>query len=246
MGSLLDGTNLTLGTCYYPEHWDEAMWEGDLAEMKRSGIEVVRVAEFAWSKIEPREGEFEFGFFDRFLDLAQRMGIRVIFSTPTATPPAWLTEQYPEVLNATIDGALIRHGSRRHYNYNSEIYRKYVRRIVEKSASCYGKHPAVIGWQIDNEFNCENYVFYSESDTVAFRGFLKDKYGTVERLNRAWGTVFWNPDLHGVERGASPPAHEHRGGQPASGAGLRKVYFAQRAQLCGDAGRYCAQIHKAG
>lgn len=192
MGSLLDGTNLTLGTCYYPEHWDEAMWEGDLAEMKRSGIEVVRVAEFAWSKIEPREGEFEFGFFDRFLDLAQRMGIRVIFSTPTATPPAWLTEQYPEVLNATIDGALIRHGSRRHYNYNSEIYRKYVRRIVEKSASRYGKHPAVIGWQIDNEFNCENYVFYSESDTVAFRGFLKDKYGTVERLNRAWGTVFWN------------------------------------------------------
>ncbi len=192
MGKLLDGTNLTLGTCYYPEHWDEAMWPDDLERMKRTGIEVVRVAEFAWSKIEPREGEFEYGFFDRFLELALEKGIRVIFSTPTATPPAWLTEQYPEVLNTTIDGERIYHGSRRHYNYNSPVYREFVRRIVEKSASHYGGHPAVIGWQIDNEFNCENNVFYSESDTIAFREFLKEKYGTIGRLNEAWGTVFWN------------------------------------------------------
>lgn len=192
MEKLLDGKNITLGTCYYPEHWERSMWADDLTRMKEAGIEVVRVAEFAWSKIEPREGEYTYEFFDDFLDLAQEKGIRVIFSTPTATPPAWLTEQYPEVLNATIDGVLIRHGARRHYNYNSPVYREFCANIVERSAAHYAKHPAIIGWQIDNELNCENWVFYSESDTAAFRRFLKEKYGTVERLNEAWGTVFWN------------------------------------------------------
>lgn len=192
MGQVLDGTNITIGTCYYPEHWGREMWESDLCRMKEAGIEVVRIAEFAWSKVEPREGEYTYGFFDDFLDLAQAKGMRVIFSTPTATPPAWLTEEYPEVLNATRDGDLIRHGSRRHYNYNSPVYREFCANIVERFASHYAGHPAIIGWQIDNEFNCENWEFYSESDNVAFRRFLKDKYKTVEKLNEAWGTVFWN------------------------------------------------------
>lgn len=189
---LLDGNKIELGTCYYPEHWDEGMWREDLLRMLECGIGTVRVAEFAWSKIEPREGEFTYGFFDRFLDLAAEVGMKVIFCTPTATPPAWLTKKYPEVLNARIDGALYRHGGRRHYNYNSPKYLELAERIVEKSASHYGKHPAVIGWQIDNELNCETAEFYSESDTAAFQKFLKKKYGTLDRLNDAWGTVFWN------------------------------------------------------
>lgn len=189
---LLDGTNITLGTCYYPEHWDRSLWPKDLARMKEAGIAVVRVAEFAWSKIEPREGEYTYKFFDDFLNLAHEMGMQVIFSTPTATPPAWLTEEYPEVLNATRDGDLIRHGSRRHYNYNSPVYRELCANIVERIGGHYAGHPAVIGWQVDNEFNCENQAFYSESDNIAFRRFLKKKYGTIDCLNEAWGTVFWN------------------------------------------------------
>ncbi|WP_130838686.1 beta-galactosidase [Lachnoclostridium sp. Marseille-P6806] len=192
MSYLLNGDRIIMGTDYYPEHWDSPLWEEDLDRMLDTGIEVVRVAEFAWSKFEPREGEYDFDFFDGFLALCERKGMRVIFCTPTATPPAWLTEQYPEVLNARMDGVLYRHGARRHYNYNSSVYQRFVSDIVTRLAEHYGPHPAVIGWQIDNEINCETNEFYSESDTAAFREFLKAKYGTVGELNRAWGTVFWN------------------------------------------------------
>jgi len=205
MSRLVNGSSIDLGVCYYPEHWAEgpwkqeadwekaeAVWEKDLERMQEAGLGTVRVGEFAWSLIEPEEGVYTYEFFDRFLDLAQRKGMQVIFCTPTATPPAWLTEKYPEVLNADREGHLIHHGSRRHYNYNSPVYQKFCRNIVEKSASRYGRHLSVAGWQLDNEFNCENNEFYSESDTAAFREFLRGKYGTLDELNHAWGTVFWN------------------------------------------------------
>lgn len=183
---------LSLGTCYYPEHWDCALWHEDLRRMKANGIFTIRIAEFAWSKVEPREGEFTYSFFDEFLNVAEEEKMNVIFGTPTATPPAWLTEKYPEVLNCTIDGVKFRHGMRRHYNYNSPIYRELSARIVEKIAEHYANRSCIVGWQIDNEINCEVDVFYSESDIIAFREFLKAKYGTLDALNEAWGTVFWN------------------------------------------------------
>ena len=89
MSKIMNGDNLTLGTCYYPEHWPKTMWREDLERMKKTGIEVIRIAEFAWSKIEPEEGVFTYEFFDEFLDLADEVGMKVIFCTPTATPPAW-------------------------------------------------------------------------------------------------------------------------------------------------------------
>lgn len=190
--SILNGQRLVMGTCYYPEHWPEKLWKEDLLRMLDTGIEVIRIAEFAWNKVEPVEGTFTFDFFDRFLDLAEEVGMKVIFCTPTATPPAWLTEKYPEVLNADIKGNLFHHGMRRHYNYNSPVYREFCAQITEKFASHYAGRKCIIGWQIDNELNCEEDFYYSESDTKAFRVFLQEKYGTLERLNEAWGTVFWN------------------------------------------------------
>lgn len=192
MENILRGDKIILGTCYYPEHWDKSLWEEDLQRMLKVGIEVVRVAEFAWSKVELHEGEFDFSFFDEFLDLAEKVGMKVIFCTPTATPPAWLTEKYPEVLNARQDGVLYRHGARRHYNYNSKKYHELSAIIVEKFAEHYAKRKCIIGWQLDNEFNCEHWEFYSESDTIRFRSFLQEKYGTLDKLNKAWGTTFWN------------------------------------------------------
>ena len=183
---------MTAGVCYYPEHWPKEMWRDDLRRIREAGISVIRIAEFAWTIFEPVEGTFSFDFFDEFLAVAEEEGIKVIFGTPSATPPAWLTERYPEVLNARKDGVLLRHGGRRHYNYNSPVYRKLTARIVEQLARHYGQHPCLVGWQIDNELNCETSEFYSEADHAAFRSFLKEKYGTLNALNAAWGTVFWS------------------------------------------------------
>ena len=92
MRAIINGERFVLGTCYYPEHWEQSLWEEDLDRMLRTGIEVIRIAEFAWNLIEPREGEYTYEFFDRFLELAHKKGMKVIFCTTTATPPAWLTE----------------------------------------------------------------------------------------------------------------------------------------------------------
>ncbi|MCR4588116.1 MAG: beta-galactosidase [Lachnospiraceae bacterium] len=192
MRQILNEQSIRLGTCYYPEHWDKSLWREDLTRMLAAGIEVIRIAEFAWNKIEPAEGEFTYTFYDEFLDMCEETGMQVIFCTPTATPPAWLTEKYPEVLNAEIDGTLLRHGARRHYNYNSPVYREKSRIITEKSASHYAGRSCIIGWQLDNELNCETSEFYSDADHKAFRAYVQKKYGTPDALNEAWGTVFWN------------------------------------------------------
>ncbi len=205
---------MALGTCYYPEHWDKSLWREDLQRMLACGITTIRIGEFAWSKVEPREGEFTYEFFDSFLDVVKETPMKVIFGTPTATPPAWLTNKYPEVLNCRMDGVKFRHGMRRHYNYNSPVYRELCGRIVEKFGEHYAKHPNVIGWQIDNEINCEVDEFYSDSDTAAFRKFLQGKYGNLETLNSAWGAVFWNQEYTDWEEVYVPRPTIHNSTNP--------------------------------
>ena len=181
-----------LGVCYYPEHWPKELWVEDYKRMVEMGFSTIRVGEFAWSLFEPNEGEFQFDFFDEAIDLAHEHGLKVVFGTPTATPPAWITHKYPEVLNVSKEGIQYQHGQRRHYNYNSKVYRELSERIVRKIVNHYKDHPAIIGWQIDNELNCETNVFYSDADHKAFREWTKKKYKTLKNLNDAWGTVFWN------------------------------------------------------
>lgn len=181
-----------LGVCYYPEQWPEALWDDDMRRIKQLNFQYIRIGEFAWSIFEPQEGVFQFELFDKVCDLAAQHGLQVIMGTPTATPPAWLTHKYPEVLNASKEGVSYQHGQRRHYNYSSKIYRDKCATITMKLAEHYKNHEAVIGWQIDNELNCETNVFYAQADHVAFREWLQTKYGTLEKLNEAWGAVFWN------------------------------------------------------
>lgn len=192
MKTFLDGSGFKLGTCYYPEQWPKEEWAGDLRRMKDHGIRIVRVGEFAWNLFEMEEGVYNFDFFDEFLEIASEIGMKVIFCTPTATPPAWLTRKYPEVLNQDINGHVYQHGARRHYNYNSPVYQEFSAKITQAILGHYGDKTCIVGWQIDNELNCQINEFYSEADRVAFGNFLKAKYGNLEELNRQWGTVFWN------------------------------------------------------
>ena len=180
------------GVVYYPEQWPEERWESDLARIAATGMNVVRMGEGAWSVWEPEEGRYDFSMFDRALALCQKHGLSAIMGTPTYTPPAWLTERYPEVLRASFDGDRLVHGSRRHYNYTSPVYRAKSEAITEALARHYRDHPMVIGWQIDNELNCHLDVSFAESDHQAFRVWCRERYGTLEALNQAWGTAFWS------------------------------------------------------
>ncbi len=180
------------GVVYYPEQWPESQWDSDLASIADTGMNVVRMGEGAWSVWEPEDGRYEFSLFDRALELCQKHGLKAIMGTPTYTPPAWLTEGYPEVLRVSFDGKPLVHGSRRHYNYTSPIYQRKCQSITEALAEHYKDHPAVIGWQIDNEFNCHVDASFAESDHAAFRAWCKERYGTLDALNKAWGAAFWS------------------------------------------------------
>ncbi|WP_141502314.1 beta-galactosidase [Paenibacillus luteus] len=180
-----------LGVCYYPEHWPETIWDDDFRRMKEMGINTVRMGETAWNVMEPEEGKYDFSLFDRALELCERYGLKVILGTPTYAPPAWLTERYPEVLRVDFRGAVMQHGSRRHYNYTSPVYWRLCEGIVNALIGHYKSHPLVIGWQIDNELNCHSDTSFADSDHDAFRSWCHKKYRKLETLNEAWGTAFW-------------------------------------------------------
>lgn len=184
-----------LGACYYPEHWPEERWADDARRMADLGLAWVRVGEFSWSRLEPKQGLLRWDWLDRILALLGDAGLKVVLGTPTATPPAWIVRAHPSILPVGDDGRVRRFGSRRHYCFSNQPYREECRRMVALMGERYGRHEAVGAWQIDNEYGCH--------DTVAcccprceegFRLWLEERYGEVEALNEAWGTVFWSQE----------------------------------------------------
>ena len=180
------------GVAYYPEQWPESYWDRDAAWMQECGVNVVRMGEFAWSLMEPKEGAYDFSLFDRAIALLARHGIKTILGTPTAAPPKWLTNRYPETLLVYSDGRTADDQTRRHYCYISPIYRRLSRQIVTAMAEHFQNNPNVIGWQIDNEFNCHVDECYSDNCRAAFREWLRARYGELHSLNERWGTAFWS------------------------------------------------------
>ena len=184
---------MDLGVCYYPEHWPEARWATDAATMKELGLSRVRVGEFAWSRLEPARGDFRFDWLRRAIDTLGEAGLGVIMCTPTATPPKWLVNERPDILPTGEDGRVRGFGSRRHYSHSSSAYREESQRITRAVVEAFGDHPAVVGWQTDNEYGCHDTVEdYGPEAARAFRDWLEVKYGTVDALNAAWGNVFWS------------------------------------------------------
>ncbi len=175
-----------LGANYYPEDWDENLIDFDIAKMKECGFNVVRVAEFAWKKMEPKEGEFSFTWLHKVVDKMREAGIGVILGTPTATPPHWLLKKYPDMAMLSPSGVRTSHGGRRHACSSHPEYQRYSRIIVEKMGEEFGADPGVIGWQIDNEIYAWEPGCCCEYCQKNFHTHLEEKYGSVEEINRAW------------------------------------------------------------
>lgn len=182
-------TETRFGVDYYPEHWEECRWETDAKLMREAGFNVVRMGEFSWAKLEPRKGEFDFTWLDRAVALLARYGIDTVLGTPTAAPPKWVVDESPDVCPTDMYGRVRGFGSRRHTCFNSPSLRGHAERIVKAMAEHYKDNPHVIAWQVDNELmgRC-----WCENCRQAFIRWLKRKYGTLEALNKAWGTVFWS------------------------------------------------------
>lgn len=207
---------MAIGVCYFPEHWPRDRWERDIERMADLGFEYVRMGEFAWAQLEPERGEFRFDWLESVLDLIDDHGLGAVLCTPTATPPRWLVDDHPSILQEEADGTTREFGSRRHYCFNSEAYRLETRRIVDALADRFADHPAVAGWQIDNEFGCHGTLrCYCDDCADAFSDWLAERYGDADALNEAWGTDFWSQRYDSFDA-VLPPRHtaaDHHPGQ---------------------------------
>nr|MCU0514292.1 beta-galactosidase [Anaerolineae bacterium] len=181
------------GVDYYPEQWDESRWAHDAARMRAAGFNVVRLAEFAWGVLEPADGQFRFEWLDRAMAILHAAGLQVVLGTPAASMPSWMAAAYPDMAIVDADGRARTFGSRRDASPAHPRYRDYALRIARAMAQHYAAHPAVIGWQIDNEFGDR---CYSDHARRRFQDWLRTKYHTLEALNAAWGTVFWSHTYH--------------------------------------------------
>lgn len=191
---------MKLGTCYYPEHWPQEIWVDDARRMLDAGLSQVRIGEFAWSRIEPEAGVFDWQWLDDAVAVLHDAGLEIIMGTPTATPPKWLCDQIPDIFAVDAQGRQRGFGSRRHYCFSHAGYLDEAKRITRDVARRYGQHPAVVQWQTDNEYGCHDTVqSFSSAARDAFRVWLAEHYGHVAALNTAWGNVFWSMEYRSFE-----------------------------------------------
>jgi beta-galactosidase len=183
-------SGVLFGAAYYAEYQPSDRLERDLDLMQEAGFSVIRVGESVWSTWEPRDGEFELDWLQPVLDGAHARGIGVILGTPTYAVPPWLAARYPEIAAESSTGVRIGWGARQEMDQSHPIYRRYAERIVRKVVERYSDHPAVIGYQVDNEPG--NVLPHNEQTFARFLEWLQAKYGTVEALNREWGLVYWS------------------------------------------------------
>jgi len=209
---------LLLGADYYPDQTPESLWEEDARMMADFGITNVRIAEFAWGLMEPSEGKFDFGWLRRSVEILHKHNIAVILGTPSAAPPPWLTAKYPDVVEVNAHGEPLHPGGRRFTCPTNKTYRKLSLAIATEMARTFAETPGVIGWQIDNEFTLSDSPrCYCNFCRAGFQEWARQKYGSLEKLNQAWGTAFWSQTYTDF---AQIPVPLPSGGDPNPGLAL--------------------------
>ena len=184
--------HLLYGGDYSPDQWPEDVWPEDVRLMREAGVNLVSLGIFAWSRLEPQEGKFDFGWLDRIMNMLHEGGVSVDLATATASPPPWMSHAHPEMLPVLADGVRLWPGGRQHYCPSSPVYRDGTKRLVEALATRYAQHPALVMWHVGNEYACHVPACFCDISARAFRDWLKERYANIEGLNRAWGTDFWS------------------------------------------------------
>lgn len=205
----MDFKKLLYGGDYCPEQWLEypEILKKDISYMKKAGINVVTLGVFAWSAYEPTEGEYHLEWMEQIIDNLYENGIQVILATPSGARPVWMAEKYKEVLRVNKDGKRNLFGGRHNHCFTSPIYRERVRKINIELAKRFGSHPAVIMWHISNEYNGECHCPLCQD---AFREWLKNKYETIDEINKNWWLMFWSHKYDSFEQIESPQEHGER------------------------------------
>ncbi|TDQ50778.1 beta-galactosidase [Actinorugispora endophytica] len=194
------------GGDYNPEQWPEAVWHEDMELMRRAGVTLATVGVFSWSLLEPREGEYDFAWLDRVLDLLHANGVGAALATPTASPPPWFTLAHPGAMPVSADGVRLTHGSRDTYDVCAPAYRAASVRIARALAERYARHPALRLWHVHNEYGTHS---HGEHAADAFRVWLRERHGTLEALNEAWTTAFWGQRYSAWEQVRPPRATQY-------------------------------------
>ncbi|HEV2028321.1 MAG TPA: beta-galactosidase [Candidatus Dormibacteraeota bacterium] len=236
LGSTLP--HIAYGGDYSPDQWPEEVWPEDVRLMREAGVNLVSLAIFSWSRLQPREDAWDFDWLDRVMNLLHEGGIRVDLATATASPPPWLSHAHPEMLPVLADGTRLWHGARQHYCPSSPVYRSASERLVEAIATRYANHPALAMWHVGNEFGCHVAACWCDVSAAAFRAWLGKRYGTIEELNHAWGTDFWSQRYSAWEE-VLPPRRTPTWPNPSqqldfmrfSSDELLECYVAERAIL---------------
>ncbi|MBO1337992.1 beta-galactosidase [Streptomyces sp. VRA16 Mangrove soil] len=205
---------LAFGGDYNPEQWPEAVWHEDVRLMREAGVTMVSVGIFSWALLEPAQGDYDFGWLDRVIDLLHENGIAVDLGTPTVAPPKWFYTAHPDALPVTADGNRLAFGSRGAICHSNQAYRDAAARITERLARRYGTHEAVAMWHVHNEYGVPVSACYCESCAAHFRRWLTATYETVDHVNHAWGTAFWGQRYASFEE-IDPPRTTPTVGNPA-------------------------------
>ena len=204
---------MNIGVDYYPEQWDKSLLQADADLMAKTGVKIVRVAEFAWSELEPQDGQFTFEWLDEVIRTFDKHGIEVILGVPTNCPPLWMYQAHPEIIQTDPDGRKKQLGIRGHRCINSPVFMTYAKRITEQMVRRYGTHKAVVAWQIDNEL--EAYTCCCDECKRQFRKWLLDRHDDLDTINAITGSVVWGNKYSDISQVDPPTAYPKAWQNPA-------------------------------